>query len=304
MEVAVTGGLGFIGRHTVELLSSGGHSVRVLDDLSRAAPGGAPEGARVVRVDVRDLDGVREALEGVDAVIHLAALTDVRESAERPLLYHEVNSTGTLNVLRASVEAGVSRVVYASSAAVYGEPETLPIREDHPTRPTSIYGATKLSGEAYCRAAHGTYGLSVVVLRYFNVYGPGQNVHYAGVIAKFAERISKGLPLVIYGDGRQTRDFIHVRDVARANLVALEAPVDFGVFNVATGREVSVLELSRVMQEAAGVEVGVEFGPPIPGDIRRSVGDPSKIEELGFRAETPLEEGIKDLISPGGPENW
>ena len=281
----MTGGAGFIGYWTVRALLESGHEVRVVDNLSRASFHDklGEMGVDLSRVDVRDLSGLRSALEECDAVLHLAALISVNESAEKPLLYHDVNATGTLNLLKASLDAGIRRVVYSSSAAVYGEPERVPIDEDHPTRPISIYGASKLSGELYCRAFHETYGLSVVVLRYFNVYGPGQSPEYAGVIAKFAERLSRGMPLVIYGDGKQTRDFIHVRDVARANLLALTSDVEFGVYNVGSGRATSVLELAEIMQKLVGLNLEPKFESPQPGDVRHSVADVSRARrELGF----------------------
>ena len=302
MKVVITGGAGFIGYHTARLLLAHGHTVVVLDDMSKAPMLDRLRslGLEPVRVDVRVLEELKEAFRGADAVLHLAALINVEESARVPELYHEVNATGTLNVLKASVDAGVPKVVYASSAAVYGNPEKLPISEDHPTNPVSVYGATKLAGELYCRAFHEVFGLSVLILRYFNVYGPGQSEEYAGVITRFSERLSRGEPPIIYGDGNQTRDFVHVRDVAAANELALEANVKFGVYNIASGREVSILELAELMSRIAGVNVQPVFAPPRPGDVRRSVADVSRArEELGFEPSVTLEEGLSDLLLPG-----
>jgi len=299
VRVLVTGGAGFIGYHTVRALLEEGHSVVVVDDMSKAPMLGRliELGVKPLRVDLRRLEDLAEAAKGCEAIIHLAARIDVSESARMPRLYHEVNVTGTLNVLLAAARVGASRVVYASSAAVYGNPERLPISEDHPTRPISVYGATKLSGEFYCRAFHEVHGLSALVLRYFNVYGPGESDEHAGVISKFASRLFEGKPPIIYGDGKQTRDFIHVRDVAEANLRALTADVEFGIYNVASGREVSVLELAALMSELAGVDVEPLFEPPRPGDIRRSVADVSRARrELGFESTVSLEDGLRSLL--------
>ncbi len=299
LRVVVTGGAGFIGYWTVRELLRAGHEARVVDNLSRATFKDELEGMGVPihRVDVRDLEALVHALSDADAVVHLAALISVEESAERPVDYHETNVTGTLNVLLASVRSGVRRVIYSSSAAVYGPPVRLPVDEDHPTRPISVYGATKLAGEAYCRAFHEDSGLQTVILRYFNVYGPGQSPEYAGVIVKFSERLSKGLPPVVNGDGLQFRDFVHVLDVARANLLALESGMGFGVYNVGTGTPTRILDLARLMMRLWGVEGEPEFAPPRPGDIRESVADVSRIRrELGFEPSIGLEEGLRGLI--------
>ncbi len=301
MRVVVTGGAGFIGYWTVKALLESGHEVSVVDNLSRARfyDRLVKMGVDVSQVDVRDLDGLRGALEGCDAVLHLAALISVDESAEKPLLYHDVNATGTLNLLKASLDVGVKKVVYSSSAAVYGEPEKVPIDEDHPTRPISVYGASKLSGELYCRAFHKTHGLSVVILRYFNVYGPGQTPEYAGVIVRFMKRLAEGLPPEIYGDGKQTRDFVHVSDVARANVLALESGIDLGVYNVGTGKAVSILELAELMMDIAGVKTEPVFGPPKLGDIRYSVADIGRaMRDLGYEPKVDLREGLIDLLKP------
>jgi len=299
LRVVVTGGAGFIGYWTVREFLRFGHEVRVVDNLSRASFSKqlVEMGVELRRVDVRDLPSLKDALKGCDAVIHLAALISVEESAEKPELYHEVNATGTLNVLKASLEAGVEKLIYASSAAVYGEPEQIPVSEDHYTRPNSVYGATKLSGELYCRAFHKTYGISAVILRYFNVYGPGQSHEYAGVISSFLRRVSRGLPPVIYGDGTQTRDFIHVRDVARLNRLALNLDVGFGVYNVGSGRGMSILELAKLVLRMAGISEEPVFGPPRPGDIRHSVADISRVRrDLGFSPTISLEEGLRELL--------
>ncbi len=304
MRVVVTGGAGFIGYWTVRELLGAGHEVSVVDNLSRATFKDELEGMGVPLqpVDVRDLEALTKVFSGADAVVHLAALISVEESAEKPVDYHEVNVRGTLNVLLAGVRTGVRRVIYPSSAAVYGHPVRLPVDEDHPTRPISVYGATKLAGEAYCRAFHETFGIQAVILRYFNVYGPGQSPEYAGVIVRFSERLARGLPPVVNGDGLQSRDFVHVFDVARANLLALESEVGFGVYNVGTGTPTRILDLARLMMRLWGVEGEPEFAPPRPGDIRESVADVGRIRrELGFEPVIGLEEGLRGLI-PESPE--
>ncbi len=295
----VTGGCGFIGYWTVKMLLGEGFRVRVVDNLARA---GMLEGVRrlgveILKVDVRSYRDLLGAFRGAEAVVHLAALISVEESASKPILYHEVNTRGTLNVLKASVEAGVERVVYASSAAVYGEPCSLPVREDHPARPLSVYGASKLAGESYCIAFHSVYGVETLILRYFNVYGPGQNVEYAGVIQKFVERVSAGRPPIIFGDGSQTRDFIHVFDVARANVRALSSRVKHGIFNIASGRKISIRELASMICEISGKEVEPFYTEPRRGDVRRSWADISRAAtQLGFEPEISLEEGLRSML--------
>jgi len=297
--IVVTGGCGFIGYWTVRMLLEEGFQVRVVDNLVRA---GMLEEARelgveILRVDVRSYKSLLEAFRGAESVIHLAALISVEESASKPMLYNEVNTVGTLNVLKASLEAGVGRVVYASSAAVYGEPRSLPVREDHPTKPLSVYGASKLAGESYCTAFHSTYGVETLVLRYFNVYGPGQNVEYAGVIQKFIDRVSVGKPPIIFGDGSQTRDFIHVLDVARANVNAVRSKVKHGIFNIASGREISIRELADLISKISGRKVEPSYTEPRPGDIKRSWADISKAAEvLGFKPEISLEKGLHLML--------
>ncbi len=299
LRVVVTGGAGFVGYWTVRELLKAGHEVEVVDNLSRATFEGELEGMGIPvhRVDVRDFEALARVLSGADAVVHLAALISVEESAERPIDYHETNVTGTLNVLLASVRSGVRRVIYSSSAAVYGPPVRLPIDEDHPKRPVSIYGATKLAGEAYCRAFHEVFGVQTVILRYFNVYGPGQSPEYAGVIASFLDRIRRGLPLVIHGDGTQYRDFVHVYDVARANLLALHAPKAHAAYNVGTGKPTRIVDLAEIMTRLAGVDLELEFDPPRAGDIRESVADIALIrQELGFEPRVNLEDGLAEMI--------
>ncbi len=312
MRVLVTGGAGFIGSHTVDLLLSEGHEVTVLDDFSSGRPEhlrsheGKPS-FRLVRGDVRDRAAVEEALEGAEAVVHEAALVSVPLSFERPELVREVNVGGTLNLLEACARRGVRRFVYASSASVYGEPSRLPVGEDHPPSPLSPYAESKLKAEWECLRFFRERGLETVCLRYFNVYGPRQaGGEYAGVIVRFLERLRKGLPPLIHGGGDQTRDFVYVEDVARANLLALSSPGAPGqVLNIGTGRETSILELCYLLLRLAGKQ-GIKpvHGPPRKGDIKRSAADVRRAGEiLGFEARVTLEEGLGRMLqsSPGPP---
>ncbi len=289
MRVLVTGGSGFIGRSVLEELLIRGHEVLSLDlvEPSITVP--------FVIGDVRDPETLRNAAEGVDAIVHLAAIVSAVEAMERPLDTFRTNVEGTLNVAEAARRED-AKVIYASSVAVYGEPKVLPVSEDHPVHPTNVYGSTKLAGESLLLGYGGSYGLPVTSLRFFNVYGPHMKPGpYAGVIYKFLERIREEKPLRIEGDGRQTRDFVYVGDVARAVVLALESDAT-GVYNVGTGREISILDLARLLFDLTGRDTGLEFAPARPGDIRRSRADISKIRELGWEPSLSLEEGLRRTI--------
>lgn len=287
--MVVTGGLGFIGSRIVDKALERGYEVVVVDNLSRARR--LPD-RRTCVCDVRDVDEVMRVVEPGDVILHLAALISVEESAVKPLLYEDVNSRGTMCMLEVARRRDASQFVYASSAAVYGEPEYLPIDEGHPTRPKSVYGATKLAGELFCQAYAKTYGLSAAILRLFNVYGEAQD---SGVISTFASRIALGEPIKIYGDGKQERDFVYVSDVAEAFLLAVEKGAE-GVYNVGSGKPTKIIELAKAMMKIWGVEVPIIFEPPRADDIRHSYGDITKIaEELGWKPKTDLNEGLKKI---------
>lgn len=297
----VTGGAGFIGSHIVERLHQRGEQVRVLDNFStgRREHLLAARSIEIVEGDVRDTESVRRAMEGVEYVLHQAALVSVPKSMADPSITHAVNVTGLLNVLSAARDADVRRLVLASSCSVYGDNDDLPLKETAATRPRSPYAASKLIGEVYCQTFQRAYNLPTVCLRYFNVYGPRQspNGDYAAVIAKFAQRLTAGQPPVIYGDGRQTRDFVFVGDVAQANLLACERPEAIGqVLNVASGQSVSLLELVDRLNRLHGQSFAPQFQPARAGDIRHSVGDGQRLAALGFRAETSLAEGLKQMV--------
>jgi len=303
-RVLVTGGCGFIGSHLVAALVRRGDRVRVLDDCSSGRRANLAEVARDVEVyegDVRDLDAVRRAVAGMEYVLHEAALVSVPRSLEAPLLTHAINATGTLNVLVATREAGVRRVLYAASAAAYGDDPTLPKREDMAPQPLSPYAAAKLAGEHYCAAfAHG-YGFETVVLRYFNVYGPRQDPQspYAGVISRFIAALLRGEPPTIYGDGSQSRDFVYVDDVVAANLLALEAPEASGApINVASGQRHSLLDLVATLNAVLGTSVVPRHEPRRTGDVWHSQASIARAERvLGYRPRVALLDGLRRTVA-------
>jgi UDP-glucose 4-epimerase len=298
----ITGGAGFIGSHLAENLVGRGDSVRVLDNFSTgrrenlAAVSGKVE---VLEGDIRDRNAVRTAAVGMDFVLHQAALVSVTQSVENPEETLAVNVEGTLNVLQAAREARVRKVVLASSCAVYGA-GSIPAREDQPLMPLSPYAASKLSDEALAAAFTHSYGLPCVCLRYFNVFGPRQDFHspYSGVIAIFIARLMDCRPVAIFGDGRQTRDFIFVGDVVRANLLACESNrADGRVANIGTGRGRSLLELISELAALYGARPTLEFSSPRTGDIRHSRCAPQRARTLlGFRPQTDFRAGLEDTM--------
>lgn len=296
----VTGGAGFIGGHITELLVGEGHDVVVYDNFSTGRLDNLEAVAdriEIIRGDIRDIEALSDAMRGVEFVIHQAAEISNQKSVEDPAYVNEVNVTGTLNVLIAARDAGARRFVMASSCAVYGDTGSQPQREDFLPHPLSPYGASKLCGEHYASVFHQIYGLETVLLRYFNVYGPRQNPHsqYAAVIPIFIDRILQAKELHIYGDGRQTRDFAYVGDVARANYLACTRDgVAGGVFNVSGERSVDLNELVRLLKDTAGRNVEVVYDPPKVGDIKYSSSDPSRSREvLGYKPSVTFEEGLK-----------
>jgi len=297
----VTGGAGFIGSHTVEALLASGWHVRVLDNFSSGhaenLPGNNPSLA-VLEADVRDYSAVEAALTGVDACLHLAAQVSVTRSIEEPALSAQHNITGWLNVLQAARDKQIGRVVYASSVAVFGDSKHLPLTEATALAPISPYGLEKRVDEDYATLFRKLYGLSSLGLRYFNVFGPRQDASnpYAGVITRFASNLRQGLPLIVYGDGSQSRDFIFVKDVARVNAAALESAAE-GVLNVGTGRSISLLELISALETITGEATTVNFEPARAGDIIHSYGDCSRIAHtLNFTPKWSIEEGLRELM--------
>ena len=300
----VTGGAGFIGSNIVEALVVAGLRVRVLDDLSNglernlAAFGGSVD---LIRGDIRDASVVETAMRGVTVVLHLAALGSVARSVADPLTTNAVNVDGTLNVLRAARDAGVRRLVFSSSSSVYGDNPTLPKHEDLSPAPISPYAVSKLAGEAYVRVFARLYNIETVCLRYFNVFGPRQrpDSEYAAVIPRFMRWALAGQPLVVYGDGQQSRDFTYVSNVVRANLLAAEAPgVSGRVFNVACGERYSLLDIVGNLEEALGRPLEVVHEPARPGDVRHSYADIRAAgEALGYDVSVGFAEGLSRTLA-------
>ncbi len=296
----MTGGAGFIGSHVVDRCVEAGHQVAVVDDLSTGHRGHVPPAARLHVVDIRSpaLGDVFRA-EAPEAVIHLAAQAAVSRSIVDPHLDAGVNVLGSINLLECSRRSGVRRIVYVSTGgAAYGDTEVIPTPEDHPTRPVSPYGVSKVAAEAYLACWEALYGLSGMVLRLANIYGPRQSPHgEAGVVAIFTERLLQGEPCIINGDGLQTRDFVYVGDVADAALLGLDRPRVTGPVNVGTGVETSVVTLFERLQAAAGGRGEVRHGPARPGEQRRSVLDPSRARRLlGWSPRVTLDEGLRRTV--------
>ena len=300
VRVLITGGAGFIGHNLALYLANRGFDVVVYDSLERASSLGVSrlreKGVPIIVGDVRDEVKLKSSLREVDVVVHAAAYVDVEESVRKPLMYFSNNVLGTVSAAKCSLESNVDFLVYLSSAAVYGDPKYLPIDENHPTEPISPYGLTKLIGEHVLRFYSKVYGLKHAILRIFNVYGPGQTSSYAGVVSKFIERLKKGLPPIIYGDGFQTRDFIYVDDVSEAIRLAIEKKV-CDIFNIASGREVSINELAETILRISGLKVKPIYEDKRPGDIERSVADISKaVRVLGFKPKVSLDQGLEMLL--------
>jgi UDP-glucose 4-epimerase len=304
-RVLVTGGAGFIGSHVVDRLVEGGYVVRVLDNLStgrRENLKGHLGGGWVefVKGDVRDVKAVKRSVRGCDAVVHLAALTSVPLSVKDPDVTFEVNVGGTMGLLSCCSRQGVGKFVFVSSCAVYGDPVFLPITEGHPTRPISPYAESKLAGEKYVLGFDEREILRSVVLRFFNVYGVRQVMNdYCGVIARFLSRVRQGLPLVVYGGGDQTRDFVNVVDVAATVVESLESrDADGQVFNVGFGEPTSIDDLAITVLDLTGSNVEVIHGEPRLGDIMHSYADISKAEKLlGYKPTICLRDGLRTLLA-------
>ncbi|MSP50266.1 MAG: NAD-dependent epimerase/dehydratase family protein [Alphaproteobacteria bacterium] len=300
----VTGGAGFIGSHLVDALRARGDDVVVLDDLSTGHRSNLPADVRLIEADVADPAAVRGAMAGTDGCFHLAAIASVQRSNEDWLGTHRANLTGTIAVLDSARQARNGEpvpVVYASSAAVYGDAQDLPLTETVAPRPMTAYGADKLGSELHARVAGIVHGVPTTGMRFFNVYGPRQDPKspYSGVISVFADRVGRGREIAIHGDGGQTRDFIFVADVVRHLLAAMATSGPKArVFNVCTGKATSVLDLARALMAASGRTVEIRHRPPRAGDIRASLGDPGRATAaLGLRAETLLLDGLKATLA-------
>lgn len=300
----ITGGCGFIGSHIAEALVADGLKVRVFDNFSSGKLEnlkGFGTDIEVIRGDVCDPEELSSAMKGVTHVFHEAALVSVAVSVEKPVDNDAINIRGTLNVLQAARTAGVKRVVFATSAAVYGNNPVLPKREDMLPEPESPYALGKLTGEYYLKLFSNLYGVETVALRYFNVFGPRQDGKsmYSGVISRFTDDLKSGRTPTIFGDGQQTRDFVYVKDVVQANLLAMRSPqVGQGeIFNVATGRTVSLLQLLDALKKITGSRVTPQFKEARAGDIKHSLADISKIQAaLGYAPKFGLDEGLRAIL--------
>ncbi len=291
MKVLVTGGAGFVGSHLVDRLLKEGHNVTVLDDLSSGKKENINKSANFVKGDIRDFKTIDAVTKGVDIIYHLAAQVSVPLSMKYPLENFKVNVLGTLNLLKAAENNNVKNFVYFSSAAVYGDPKTLPIKEDSPTNPLSPYGLSKLVSEMYAKF----FNIDVSIVRPFNIYGPRQdpNNPYTGVISKFISAAKQNKPLIIFGDGKQTRDFIYIDDVIDAVLLVTEKP---GIYNIGAGKATSILELAKIILNLTDNKINVIHKKKREGDIRHSVADISKIKKLGFKPRYSLREGLKKMM--------
>ncbi|MCJ7791300.1 MAG: SDR family oxidoreductase [Dehalococcoidia bacterium] len=300
--VLVTGGAGFIGSHLAQELAERNYNVVIIDNLFTGKKENIEELVKKDNVEfnqgsVTDVPLLQSLFKGVEYVFHQAAIPSVPRSVANPLASHEANATGTLNVLLAARDSGVKKVIYASSSSVYGDIPTLPKREDMAPNPQSPYAVTKLTGEYYCQVFQQVYGLSTVCLRYFNVYGPGQDPdsQYAAVIPKFIKRVSEGMPPIIFGDGEQTRDFTFIRDAVEANILFAESNAS-GVFNIGKGSKISINELAMLVSRLMDKDLEPVHHAPRAGDIRHSLADIAKAKACGYNPKYTLERGLKETI--------
>lgn len=303
MKILITGGAGFIGSNIADALNAAGHSVHVLDDLSTGFRENVSEGITLHELDIRSKEAATLIENGsFDIMCHHAAQMDVRRSVREPQFDADVNIKGTLNILEAAVKGKVKRVIYASTGgAVYGEPQYIPVREDHPINPICHYGISKHTVEHYLYLYKYLYNLGYVVLRYPNVYGPRQNPFgEAGVTAIFTVKYLNGETPVINGDGQQLRDYVHVKDIARANMAAMDltrSDIVGEIFNIGWGIGSSVEELDRVIRGYVGTDVKPVYGPALAEEILKVALDPTKANSvLGWKAQIPFEDGLEDLV--------
>ncbi|MBE3136946.1 MAG: SDR family oxidoreductase [Thermoplasmata archaeon] len=302
-KIVVTGGAGFIGSNLARHLANEKNHVVVIDNLSTGHLENiqdliAAEKVEFIKGSITELNVLQDAFKGLDYVFHEAALPSVPRSIKEPLLTNQVNISGTLNVLVAAKEAGVKKVIYASSSSVYGDTPTLPKQESMTPNPLSPYAVSKLAGEYYCQVFTSAYGFPTVALRYFNVYGPHQDPasEYAAVIPKFVTRVLNHQDIVMYGDGEQTRDFTYVSDVVHANILAAESKIS-GVFNMAGGKRITLNDLAQTIMMSCKNTVDIVYEGVRPGDIKHSLADISKAEKgFGYIPEYDISEGLKETI--------
>ena len=299
----ITGGAGFIGSHLVKHLLGAGGIVRVVDNLSTGSAERLkqmPDSVQLVTGDLADNFVVAEAVKDMDYVLHQAAVPSVQRSVVDPVGTNRSNVTATLNLLENSRKAGVRRFVYAASSSAYGDTEVLPKKEEMPANPLSPYALQKWVGERYCKLYHELYGLETVSLRYFNVFGPGQDPdsEYAAVIPKFITKLLAKEPITVYGDGEQSRDFTYIDNVVEANLLALHRPSAPGaVCNIGCGQRVSLNELIEILERLLGVRAQVTYAPRKPGDVRHSLADITNTTSiLGYVPKIEIEEGLRRTV--------
>jgi len=299
MKFVVTGGAGFIGSHLVEYLAEHGNSVIVIDDLNTGKIENLKnvhEKIEFIKGDIRDNNLLRKTFKDVDGVFHQAALASVQESFTMPEKYHDVNVNGTENIFKVAKEFGL-RVVYASSSSIYGNPLKLPIKEDAQRNPINPYAQTKVDKELLAEK-YAKMGVDIIGLRYFNVYGERQSMNYAGVIKLFLESIQEKRPPKINGDGLQERDFVYVKDVVRANVMAMQSTVKHAFINVGTGKSVSVLDLAKIIIGASGLSIKPIHGPELKGDVRATRADTTLAKRLlNWEPEMQLEDWLSKTIT-------
>jgi len=300
MKYIVTGGAGFIGSHIVEAIA-GSHEVVVIDNFSsgkRKNLSMVADSIIGIQGSITDLPLLKDAFKGADGIFHLGAIASVPRSVDDPFATHETNLTGTLNVLLAARDCGVRKVVFASSSAIYGDEPTLPKREDMPPVPLSPYAVSKLAGEYYCKVFSELFGMKTVSLRYFNVFGPRQDPHseYAAVIPKFITRLLDNQPPIIFGDGMQSRDFVYVKDVVQANILAMQSSAT-GTFNIGSGKSIDLNTLARTVAEIIKAKLPPIYKKPRSGDIRDSVSDITAAKKgFGYQTCYSLDEGLAETI--------
>jgi UDP-glucose 4-epimerase len=301
MKFAVTGGAGFVGNNIVKLLVSKGHDVVVIDNLHTGKKENLQEIIKEIEfhnVDIRDFSKLESILENVDGIFHEAALTIVQESFQKEKEYFDVNVKGTENIFKIAKKYG-KKVVYASSSSIYGNTKEIPIKENFERKPINPYGQTKLEDE-FLAEKYREEGVSIIGLRYFNIFGKGQTGSYAGVITQFMNKVFERKELEINSNGEQVRDFIHVSDVAQANLSAMESKTEFGFFNIGTGERTSIKSLADTMIKLSNEKLGLKFNSPLKGDVKLSLADIIKTEkELDWKYRIGLKEGLKQLF-----EEW
>lgn len=297
----VTGGAGFIGSNLARTLLRTGYAVTILDNFSSGSRDNlsAVRNARIVEGDVRDERAVDRAIDGADVVFHLAASVGNKRSIDSPVQDAEINVIGTLNLLQAIRRRKIRKLVVASSAGIFGELRTLPIREDHSIEPDSPYGATKLCEEKQCLAYGRMYDFDCICLRYFNVYGPGQRFDaYGNVIPIFTFQLLRGQSLTVFGDGEQTRDFVSVHDVVRVNILAAQADGVSGAFNIGSGASISINRLIEKLAQSSGIPPRVVFAPPRTGDVRHSLADVTAARvALGYEPSANFDDGLLEYVA-------